>query len=116
MQTSAFPLTAVVTLVLRIGANTVIFSIVNTLLLRPLPYPDADRIVYLSETAPDMPDLSIALANFRDWEKMNTAFDSMVAYRAENLSLTGHGDPQRLAIRGHGRLVSDLGRRTHSQT
>jgi putative ABC transport system permease protein len=94
-----FTLAAVITLALGIGANTAIFSVVNTVLLRPLPYPDPSRIVFLSETARDMPDLSIALANFRDWEKMNTVFDSLVAYRSENLNLTGHGEPQRLAIR-----------------
>lgn len=94
-----FTLAAVITLALGIGANTAIFSVVNTVLLRPLPYADPSRIVYLSEWSRDVPDLSIALANFRDWEKMNTVFDSMVAYRAENLNLTGHGEPQRLAIR-----------------
>jgi putative ABC transport system permease protein len=94
-----FTLAAVITLALGIGANTAIFSVVNTVLLRPLPYPDPSRIVFLSETARDMPDLSIALANFRDWEKMNTVFDSLMAYRAENMNLTGHGEPQRLAIR-----------------
>jgi len=94
-----FTLAAVVTLALGIGANTAIFSVVNTVLLRPLPYRDAGHIVFLSETARDMPDLSVALANFRDWEKMNTVFDSLVAYRAENLNLTGHGEPQRLAVR-----------------
>jgi putative ABC transport system permease protein len=94
-----FTLAAVVTLALGIGANTAIFSVVNTVLLRPLPYPDAGRVVFLSETARDMPDLSVALANFRDWERMNTVFDSLVAYRADNLNLTGHGEPQRLAVR-----------------
>ncbi|HEX8894605.1 MAG TPA: ABC transporter permease [Terriglobales bacterium] len=94
-----FTLAAVITLALGIGANTAIFSVVNTVLLRPLPYADPSRIVYLSEWSREVPDLSIALANFRDWEKMNTVFDSMVAYRAENLNLTGHGEPQRLAIR-----------------
>ncbi len=94
-----FTLAAVITLALGIGANTAIFSVVNTVLLRPLPYPEAGRIVYLSEWSRDVPDLSIALANFRDWEKMSTVFDSMVAYRADSLNLTGHGEPQRLAVR-----------------
>src|SRR6516225_2942857 len=83
-----FTLAAVVTLALGIGANTAIFSVVKAVLLRPLPYPDAGRIVFLSETAPDMPDMSVALANFRDWEKTNTVFDSLAAFRAESLNLT----------------------------
>ncbi len=94
-----FTVVAVLTLALGIGANTAIFSVVNSVLLRPLPYPNADRVVYLSEWSRDVPDLSIALANFTDWQKMNTVFDSMVAYRAENLNLTGQGEPQRLSVR-----------------
>ena len=98
-KSPGFTLAAVVTLALGIGANTAIFSVVNTVLLRPLPYADPGRIVFLSEWSREVPDMSIALANFRDWERMNTVFDSMVAYRAENLNLTGHGEPQRLAVR-----------------
>ena len=98
-KSPGFTVAAVVTLALGIGANTAIFSVVNTVLLRPLPYTEPNRIVFLSEWSRELPDMSIALANFRDWEKMNTVFDSMVAYRAENLNLTGHGEPQRLAIR-----------------
>jgi putative ABC transport system permease protein len=94
-----FTVVAVLTLAIGIGANTAIFSVVNTVLLRPLPYPHADRIVYLSEWSQEVPDMSIAMANFADWQKMNTVFESLVAYRAENLNLTGQGEPQRLAIR-----------------
>ncbi len=94
-----FTVVAVLTLALGIGANTAIFSVVNTVLLRPLPYPHAERVIYLSEWSQDVPDLSIALANFDDWQRMNTVFDSMVAYRAENLNLVGQGPPQRLAVR-----------------
>jgi putative ABC transport system permease protein len=94
-----FTAVAVLTLAIGIGANTAIFSVVNTVLLRPLPYPQADRIVYLSEWSQEVQDMSIAMANFADWQKMNTVFDSMVAYRAENLNLTGQGEPQRLSVR-----------------
>ncbi len=94
-----FTLVAVLTLALGIGANTAIFSVVNTVLLRPLPYPHAERVVFLSEWSQDVPDLSIALANFDDWQRMNTVFDSMMAYRMENMNLTENGPPQRLAVR-----------------
>ena len=99
LKHKGFALVAVLTLALGIGANTAIFSVVNTVLLRPLPYPHADRMVYLSEWSQDVPDLSIALANFYDWQRMNTVFDSMVAYRMENMNLVGSGPPQRLAVR-----------------
>lgn len=94
-----FTLVAALTLALGIGANTAIFSVVNTVLLRPLPYPHADRLLYLSEWSQDVPDLSIALANFYDWQRMNKVFESMVAYRFENMNLVGSGPPQRLAVR-----------------
>jgi putative ABC transport system permease protein len=95
----SFTVVAVLTLALGIGANTAIFSVVNTVLLRPLPYPQSGRLVYLSEWSRDVPEMSISMANFADWRTMNTVFDSMVAFRADDVTLTGHGEPERLAIR-----------------
>jgi putative ABC transport system permease protein len=94
-----FTAIAVLTLALGIGANTAMFSVVNAVLLRPLPYPDAGRIVFLSETSEQIPDMSIAMANFNDWRTQNTTFESMVAYQNDDTVLTGRGEPERLRLR-----------------
>jgi putative ABC transport system permease protein len=90
---------AVLTLALGIGANTAMFSVVNAVLLRPLPYPEADRVVFLSETSEDVPDMSISMANFNDWRAQNTVFESMVAYQTDDAVMTGRGEPERLRLR-----------------
>ena len=98
-KSPGFTLVAVLTLALGIGANTAIFSVVNAVLLRPLPYPQSERLVFLSESSEQIPDMSISMANFRDWEKQNSVFESMVAYRNEDVVLTGKGEPERLRLR-----------------
>ena len=72
-----FTFVAVVTLALGIGADTAIFSVVNAVLLRPLPYPHAERLVWLSERAPGLPRLFVSLANFDDWRVANSVFEGM---------------------------------------
>ncbi len=93
-----FAVIAVLTLGLGIGANTAIFSVVNTVLLRPLPYREPSRLVFLSESGPGMPMMYISLANLADWRAKNTVFESMGGYRRVSATLTGHGDPQRLLL------------------
>ncbi|MFZ0819667.1 MAG: ABC transporter permease [Candidatus Acidiferrales bacterium] len=90
---------AILTLGLGIGANTAIFSVVDAVLLRPLPYPHPDRIVFLGENSPELPDMSIAMENFNDWRKMNTVFESMAPYRANVAILTGEGEAESLPVR-----------------
>jgi len=90
---------AILTLALGVGANTAIFSVVNAVLLRPLPYPNSDRLVFLSESSQQVPDMSISMADFDDWRTMNTVFDDMAPYRGNNVTLTGEGVPESLRIR-----------------
>ena len=93
----AFTTVAILTLALGIGANTAIFSAINAVLLRPLPYAQPERLVFLSESAPDLPGMFIALANFADWQSMNKVFENMGAYRRVSATLVGQGgEPQRL--------------------
>jgi predicted permease len=94
-----FTAIAVITLSLGIGANTAIFSVLNAVLLRPLPYSEPDRLVSLSERAPGLPLMYISMPNLADWRATNTVFESVEGFRSTDVTLTGQGEPQRLAIR-----------------
>ena len=87
---------AVITLALGIGANTAIFSVVNAVLLRPLPYKDPDRLVSLWEKVPTHGRWRASPANFHDWKKQNTLFEDMAAYGGSTMTLTGDGEPEQL--------------------
>ncbi|HEX8140365.1 MAG TPA: ABC transporter permease [Pyrinomonadaceae bacterium] len=91
----AFTVVAVVALALGIGANTAIFSVVNTLLLSPLPYSDSERLVMLWEAnrPRDVHQNVISSANFLDWREQSQSFAEMAAFYDARLNLTGDGDP-----------------------
>ncbi len=91
-----FTFVAVLTLALGIGANSAIFSVVNAVLLRPLPYRDPDRLVLLSERTPRFPLLSVSYLNYRDWRDQGTSFEAVGAVRNTAVTLTGDGEPERL--------------------
>jgi putative ABC transport system permease protein len=97
-----FTVVAVLALALGIGANTAIFSVVNAVLLRPLPYADPDRLVIMWEKAATQ-DTSVSYPNFLDWRAQNQAFEQIAAFRRSSFNLVGAGgEPERLA----GRMVS----------
>ena len=83
-------------LALGIGANTAIFSVVNTVLLRPLPYPDADDLVFLNEKSPVLDEMSIAYPNFMDWRAYNQSFEHIGVYNRGSYNLTGTGEAERI--------------------
>jgi putative ABC transport system permease protein len=93
-----FTLIAVITLALGVGANTAIFSVANTALLRPLPYQNPDELVMVWETAPKLgfPHNDVAPANFIDWRDQNRVFTQIAAFGGASLSLTGLGEPERI--------------------
>jgi len=93
-----FTLVAVITLALGIGANTAIFSVVNAVLLRPLPFRDPARLVLVVERS-SFPILSTSHENYQDWRDQSHSFEAMEATRATNLTLTGTGEPERLNAR-----------------
>jgi len=99
LKNPAFAAVSIITLALGIGANTAIFSVINAILLRPLPYPHADRLVLLTESSEQIPDMSISMANFNDWRKQTTVFESMMPYQNDDVVLTGRGDPERVHMR-----------------
>src|SRR5215831_3754568 len=92
----AFSVIAILTLALGIGANTAIFSVVNGVLLNPLPFHDAHQLVSLFEEIPNFKNGSISYPNFVDWRRMNRSFSAMAAYRSTGYNLTGAGEPENL--------------------
>jgi putative ABC transport system permease protein len=95
----AFTLVAVFTLALGIGANTAIFSIINSVLLRPLPYPHAERIMVLSESTGPGQDFSVALPDYFDWQKEAKSFEHLACTHKESRNLSGipGRDPERVS-------------------
>ena len=97
----SFVIVAALTLALGIGATTAIFSVVNSVLLKPLPYPESERILFLWENSPRQ-QLSVAYQDYQDWVKQASSFEQMAIFRRESFNLTGKGEPERV----QGRMVS----------
>lgn len=86
-----FAAVAILTLALGIGANSAIFTLVNAVLLQPLPYPEPDRLVYLNEGNSGS---SIGYPNYLDWVAQNRVFERVAAIQSASFVLTGHGSPE----------------------
>ncbi|MFP5264162.1 MAG: ADOP family duplicated permease [Blastocatellia bacterium] len=99
-KSPVFTAVAMLTLALGIGANTAIFSVVNELLLRPLPFRDAERLVMLWENNPniDAGQNPTSRANFRAWREQSNSFESMAAFSDQRLNLTGDGEPEEVSV------------------
>jgi putative ABC transport system permease protein len=92
-----FSAVAILTLALGIGTNTAIFSVVDAVLLRPLAYPDSDQLVWLCERGPDWSGGSLSYPNFTDWRSQQSVFEDFGVYNGNSFTLTGTGEPVRLA-------------------
>jgi predicted permease len=104
-KSPGFVMVAVLTLALGIGANTAIFSVVNSVLLNPLPYPHPEQIVTLHESKPNFRYGAISYLNFRDWQRDNHTFSAMAIERGKNYNYSGNGPTER--VRG-GLVSSDF--------
>jgi hypothetical protein len=98
-KSPGFTIIAVLTLALGIGANSAIFSVVNHVLLRPLPYPHPERLVYLNEVTQGT-DTSIALPDYVDWRKDSKSFEHLAMSRLESRNLSGipGREPERIPV------------------
>lgn len=95
-----FTFVAVVTLALGIGANTAIFSLVNSILLKPLPYRDPDQLVRVIQASPKLglATWGVSQADFNAYREQNRSFEALAIYNAGGINLTGEGEPERLPV------------------
>ncbi len=96
VKSPGFTVVAVATLAIGIGANTAIFSAVDAVLLRPLPYPEPDRLISIHELNSNGNRNSVSGAAFRDWRMHQTEFEALTIYTNDLYDLTGLGDPEKL--------------------
>jgi predicted permease len=97
VKSPGFTAVAVATLALGIGANTALFSVINGVLLSPLPFPQPDRLVTLHENKPNFEGGSVSYPNFRDWRRENHTFSSLALARTYAFSLTGTGEAEQVS-------------------
>src|SRR6267154_104746 len=91
-----FTVVAVLALTLGIGANTAIFSVINAVLLRPLPYNEPGRLVRIWAKRPDLPKSKVSMADFRDWRRQNQVFEQIAAFQSGDYNLTGFNEPEQI--------------------
>lgn len=94
-----FTLLAVLMLAVGIGVNTAMFSVINAVLLRPLPYPESDRIVWMNESGSEVANRQVSYPNFVDWRARNQVFETMSTFRGWGVNLTGAGEAESLDAR-----------------
>jgi predicted permease len=97
IKSPGFTAIAIVTLALGIGANTALFSVINGVLLSPLPFPQPEQLVTLHENKPHFEGGSVSYPNFRDWRKDNHTFSSLALARTYAFSLTGTGEAEQVS-------------------
>src|SRR5262249_17934074 len=112
LKSPGFTATALLTLALGIGANITIFSVVNAVLLRPLPYPESERLVFLWSEAPrqNIRERASAYANFSEWRNQNKSFEDLAVFDPTVVTLTGAAEPEQvMSVRASANLFPLLG-------
>src|SRR5215813_2956147 len=105
LKSPAVTLIVVLALALGIGANTAIFSVINSVLLKPLPYDHPEQLLFLNERSPVLDEMSISYPNFTHWPNQNHVFERICVYNRNNYNLTGYGEAERIPT---GQASADL--------
>ena len=109
-RSPGFASVCLLTLALGIGANTAMFSVVQGVILAPLSFPQANRLVFLWEKRPGVPQLEVSYPNFEDWKRTSQSFEAMSALTFHNFDLTAPGRAEHLmGIRTSSGLLKILG-------
>src|SRR5262245_3613496 len=100
LRNPAFSVTAISIMAIGIGANTAIFSVVYTVILRPLPYPESERLVMIKEDWPAIriPDIGASMPDFLEWRNRNRVFDQLEPFSTGSRDISTDGDPERVSI------------------
>jgi putative ABC transport system permease protein len=98
LQTPGFTLTAIAALTLGIGANTAVFSVVNAVLLRPVPFQESDRIILFMNTSPQGSGSNASPAKFNLWRRQTSAFQDVAGFRANVVNVTGGENPEQIPV------------------
>jgi putative ABC transport system permease protein len=96
LRAPSFTVVALVTLALGIGGNAAIFSAVDAVLLRPLPFPDAERLVFVWGKTAAYTQNAVSWPEYVDWREQSRSFETMAVWRPQSITLTGQGEPERL--------------------
>lgn len=96
IKTPALTAIVILALALGIGANSAIFSVINAVVLRPLPYDHAEQLLFLNERSPVLDEMSISYPNFIDWRNQNHVFEKIGVYNRNSYNLTGYGEAERI--------------------
>ncbi len=96
IKTPALTFVVILALALGIGANTAIFSVINAVVLRPLPYDHAEQLLFLNERSPVLDEMSISYPNFTDWRNQNHVFEKIGVYNRNSYNFTGYGEAERI--------------------
>jgi putative ABC transport system permease protein len=111
IRSPGFTMTAILLITIGIGANAAIFTLVDFVLVRPLPFPEPERLVKVWEKHPGYPMMELSPANYSDLKAANTSFAALAAYSGNSMNLVGRGEPQRIdGAQVTGNLFSTLGR------
>src|SRR6266481_1967114 len=97
LKNPAFTIIAVFALALGIGANTAIFSVVYGVLLKPLPFPEQQKLVFIREWSEQVPGMSVSYPNFIDWRERQQSFSAIGVVREQSFNLTGVGRAERIS-------------------